>query len=150
MENIFDKIRHSFLNELTEEGDFWRIFRFETLIDLIRVNLLCFQKQKNELYLFKIINYSLKIELLNILSPIELVDNLQESFDKFNKDSTFISDKLDILLAEISNHYCKDSKTSISDINIEIEKVDNVLIKTIAFDSIINQIIYKSIDLLDI
>ncbi len=57
MDKTYKKILDSFTVELIAEGDFWRIFRRGTLIDLIKLNFFHFQKTNKEKYLIEIITH---------------------------------------------------------------------------------------------
>lgn len=97
MKDIFEKVRQPFATELAIKGDVWRILRKATLVDLIKLSFLYFQKDKQEKHLIDIFNHSMKIKLLLRIKTIEVKGTLDEVSKKFNREPEFILNEYDTI-----------------------------------------------------
>ncbi|MDP4264499.1 MAG: hypothetical protein Q8941_18360 [Bacteroidota bacterium] len=92
MSETIQVIRDSFIKEL-REGDFWRIMRRETFIDLIKLSLIKYQETNNSSNLVDIINLSLKVKILSApqLMEIAITNNPEQVYNQFNKEKELIT-----------------------------------------------------------
>ena len=123
---ILKKINDSFLEELKIKGDYWRILRVETIIDLIKLELIYFKKNGEQKHLFKVLTYLIKIKLLNLLPSIVLLNNIDETYKQFNNDFGLISNKLTIVLKEFSVIWTENKNVTFIDIENDVYLFRNV------------------------
>jgi hypothetical protein len=143
MNDIFKKVRASFVTELATEGDAWRILRKGTLVDLIKLSFFYFQKNKNEKHLIDIVNHSIKIKLFSRIKAIEVIGSLDEVSKKFNQESEFIVKQYDAIFSELEPTFKNYNSKNLYDLNQEIQyvKVINELKIDSYDDNIFDEII---------
>jgi hypothetical protein len=146
-------LQEDFLLDLHRHGDFWRILRKSTFVDLIKLCSLKFQKEHLEAFLIEIINLGIKAKILSHLEEVKQEDSLDEYFRHFNKkdDKDLIiliyNEFLNSALLQLSKYQKKDQY----DLNKEIEylKMINKLGIADFSDEVFDQIIGISMRLLD-
>ena len=152
MTDVFKLIRESFINELNEESDFWRIMRKETFIDLIKLGLIKYQKTNNTNDLVDIINLSLKIKILSHpqLKEITVRDNPEEVYKQFNKEKELIIKLYDEVFQKATIKLNNYSNKEISELHDEVQylKMINQLEIKEYSDEIFDDLICISMNLL--
>lgn len=143
MKEIFKKVRNQFSSELATDGDFWRILRKGTLVDLIKLSFLYYQKDQDEKHLIDIFNHSMKVKLLSRIKAIEVNGNLDEVYKKFNRESEFILKQYDSIYNELHPTFKNFSSTNLYDLNEKMQyiKVINELEIDSYADDIFEEII---------
>lgn len=142
-----DKIKKAFINDLEQNGDYWRIYRLSTIIDLIQLDFVHYQKSKKDEYLYSIINNNIKLKMLSlsIISPITITED-KEEFLAFNSDNDLIISKLSQVLDEFNTD---NTNNDFFDLKEGIEKLSLINQNIINLNSTINQIIQICIDLIN-
>jgi len=118
--NKFDIFRESFAKELELQGDAWRVFRPITLIDLIKLSFIYFQKDNKETHLIDIFNNSMKVKLLSRINAIETDGKSQDYFERFNKENDLILREYDSIIEVISSQVNNYSSSTTYDLNEKI------------------------------
>jgi len=126
MADIFKKLRNSFSTELSTDGDYWRILRQGTLVDLIKLSFFNFQKEGKEKYLIDIVNHSMKAKLLYHLKVIDLSGNMDEVYQKFNKEPEYIMNQYDSIFKELKTDFTKYSATNVYDLNEKVQYLKTI------------------------
>ena len=143
MRDISKAVRESFLNELLQKGDFWRIFRKGTLVDLIKLEFFAFQKDGNENHLIEIFNICMKIKLLSRINSIRAKGTFDEVYKQFNQEQDFILNQYDTVFKELEPILHTSTHASIYDLygKIQYIKVINALEIDSYTDDIFEEII---------
>lgn len=106
MDKVLERIKSKFLYELNSEGDFWRIYRRNTFIDLIVRDFVKFQRSQESDLLIDIFNQIIKMRMQGKLNKIDLTQdfnsltkmfgqNENEVIHLYNKTLNSIVDVLD-------------------------------------------------------
>lgn len=138
MKDIFTKVREPFATELATEGDVWRILRKGTLVDLIKLSFLYFQKDKQEKHLVDIFNHSMKIKLLSKINAIEVKGTLDEVSKKFNLEPEFIQKQYDTIFSELEPTFKNFTLTNLYDLNRKIQYIK--VINELEIDSYVDDV----------
>lgn len=143
MNTLSKRIRDSFIAELVTEGDVWRILRKGTLVDLIKLSFFHFQKEKKENYLIEIINYSMKIKLLQRIKTIEIKGSFEEVSKKFYQETEFVLSQYDEIFVELEPTFETYVSANLYDLNSKVQylKVVNELKVDSYSDNVFNEII---------
>lgn len=144
MENrTIDKVRETFYAELTTRGDYWRIFRESTLVDLVKYSFFSFQNERNEGHLIDMFNHLMKIKMLSSLDTIETSGNLSDFSKKFNRDTNLILKQYDGILNDLQQSFKEYTSSSVHELNKKIQylKVINQLEIDSYEDDIFDEII---------
>lgn len=151
MKDIFNKARELFSTELSKDGDIWRILRKGTLVDLIKLSFIYFQKDKNKKHLIDLFNYSMKVKLLSRIKAIEVQGSFEEFSSKFNRESEVILEQYDIIYNELQPTFKIYSSKNLSDLNEKMQyiKVINELQIDSYADDIFEEIIGITYNLLN-
>lgn len=143
MKDIYKTIRAQFANELTTDGDVWRILRKGTLVDLIKLSYFHFQQDKNEKHLIDLFNHSMKVKLLSRIKAIEVKGSLDDVTKQFNREHEFILEQYDMIFEELQQTFSNYKATNLYDLNGKIQyiKVINELEIDTYSDDIFEEII---------
>ncbi len=128
MEKV-DFIRLKFVQELHNEGDYWRLLRRKTLVDLIKLAFSKYELSRQDGDLVEIINLGLKIKILEHLQEISLSKDIEETLTQFNQQKDEIMHFYDQALLKISHKDINHSTSQKYDLNNEVQylKVLNLL-----------------------
>lgn len=150
MKNVINEIKSSFIKELEAEGDLWRLFRRRTFVDLIKFHFIKYQKEQKEEDLIAIINLALKVKILTHLKEIKLANTLDETLNKFNKESYSIIKVYNYLIDEISSEEDNFTGKDLYDLNKEINylKIVNQIDEADYSDEVLDNLIYSALNVL--
>jgi hypothetical protein len=143
VKDIFKNVREQFSNELTTDGDVWRILHRGTLVDLIKLSFFYFQKDKDEKHLVDIVNYSMKVKLLSRINAIEVKGSLDEVSKKFNREPEFILKQYDTIYNELQSTFKNYTSTNLYDLNEKIQYIK--VINNLEIDSYTDDIFEEMI-----
>lgn len=138
------------MNELNNEGDFWRILRRSTFVDLIKFNFVKFQKEHTDEELIEMINLFLKIKILTRFKEIKLSKTPDETFSHFNRENDLIVKLYNDILTQIIRDENRYINTDLYDLNNEVQYLKVLKELEIAdySDEIFDKIIFSSLNTL--
>lgn len=139
-------IRNKFISEITEQGNIWRILRTKSIVDLIGLSFLKFQKSQDSIYLIDIINYSLKAKIASRLRPLTQTTTGSELLEQFKSEESEIYKIYDDLLKNATQRLdiCADDPSNLND-EIGYFKVINQLENSVFSDEVFDHLICISL-----
>ena len=134
MKEVFPKIKKAFHGELLIEGDTWRILRKQTLLDLIKLDFLRYQKENEPDYLISVFNYCMKAKLIDKIGRMDPLETLEQLNAKINTDIEAVLDVYDDLFAALKQKIENYSSMSLYDLNNQINYIGVAQISGIDID----------------
>jgi hypothetical protein len=140
MEKIIKSVRDSFVQELENNGDIFRVLRKETLSDLIVFEFVCFEKDASSKHLINLINFSIKSLLLSEIGEIHPDGSLEDFYKRFNKQNEYVLDQYDLIWVKLKETLSNYSSTDIFDLRQEMQYlkvINNLKIRSFSDDILI-------------
>jgi hypothetical protein len=147
MSDKLSEIKESFLNELSKEGDLWRIFRRKTFVDLIKLNFVKYQKDNNDAHLIDIINLCFKLKILDKLKDALIGKSFAETVDRINTQNDLIIKTYNELFEQVAYNEEQINQTQPYDLSNEMQylKVLNELDSTDYSNGVFDKVIYSAL-----
>jgi hypothetical protein len=126
--NIIDqKLSKSFNNELDNYGALWRLLSRETIVDLIILKFIYFQKNGESEEVIEIINYSIKAILLSKIAPINSKQNINTVNSECQKGLGEIKKAYDEILEGLGPILKRYINAEMYDLNEAINYLRNIV-----------------------